>query len=122
METRKYYRTYTVVFGENIDMENEDALTFQCYIIADDKGKKQGKGKKEKTEEQKKAKEEKRAAELAANPANALVMATLGGANYNAEINKELPIKKKKKEKEIVYAVDRDLDVLAILVKGIKGE
>jgi hypothetical protein len=49
-------------------------------------------------------------------------MATLGGANYNAGINQELPIKKKKKEKEINYAVDRDLEVLVILVKGIKGE
>ena len=49
-------------------------------------------------------------------------MATLGGAAYNAGINAALPAKKKKREREVLYAVDRDLEVLVLLVKGQKGE
>ena len=121
-ETRKYYRTYEVTFGEEINMDDEDTLAFECFIVVDDKGKKQGKDKKEKTEEEKEAAAEEKRQEIVADPASNLVMATLGGAAYNAGINATLPMKKKNKEREVLYAVDKDLEVLVLLVKGQKGE
>ena len=39
-ETRKYFRTYEVKFGEQIDLEDEDALIFQSYVVVADKVKK----------------------------------------------------------------------------------
>ena len=66
-ETRKYYRTYKVSFGEQIDFDDEDSLQFESYIVVDDKVKK-GKEKKEKTEEEKQALEEEKRAEVVADP------------------------------------------------------
>ena len=51
-----------------------------------------------------------------ADPTNQLIMGALG-------VNtKQLPFKKKKKEKEVQYAVDNELEVLVMLVLGTKGE
>ena len=96
-------------------MDDEKALIFETFIVADDKFRKHGREKKEKTEEEKKALEEEKREEFVANPTNQIVMAALG-------VNNELPIKKKKNEREVSYAVDKELEALVILVKGSKGE
>ena len=44
METRKYFNTYKISFGGKIDLDNEDALVFQTYIVAAEKKEKHGKG------------------------------------------------------------------------------
>ena len=55
------------------------------------------------------------------DPMTGLMMATLGGAPYNAGLNSSPPPKKKDKE-DILYAVDCELEILCILIKGQRGE
>ena len=69
-ETRMYYRTYKVSFGEQIDFDDEDSLEFESFIVVADNVKKQGKEKKEKTEEEKQALEDEKRAEIVADPTN----------------------------------------------------
>lgn len=97
METRKYFNTYKVEFGGKIDLDDEDALIFQTYIVAAEKKEKHGKGQgKDKKEKDKKDKKEK-IEEIAADPATALVMGALGGQMYNVGLNAP-PAPKKKEE------------------------
>lgn len=117
METRKYFRTYEIEFGEKIDYEDEDKLIFEGYMMAAEKKEKHGKEKKEK--KGKKAEEE--LDKIKNDPMTGILMGTLAGQPYNAGLNQPPPPKKKDVQ-EILYAVDRDLDVLVILVKGQKGE
>ena len=83
-ETRKYFTTYKVEFGGQINLEDEDSLIFQTYIVAAEK--KEKTGKKDKKDKDKKDKKEK-IDKIAKDPTTALVMGALGGQLYNAGLN-----------------------------------
>ena len=77
--------------------------------------------KKEKHGQKKEKKDKKTEEQLEKvknDPMTGILMGTLAGTQANAEP----PKSKKKNEQEILYAVDCDLEVLIILVKGVKGE
>ena len=83
METRKYFRTYEIEFGEKIDYEDEDKLIFEGYMMAAEKKEKHGKEKKEK--KGKKAEEE--LDKIKNDPMTGILMGTLAGQPYNAGLN-----------------------------------
>jgi hypothetical protein len=116
-ETRKYFRCFNIEFGSDFtpDLSNDneewnEKLLFEDYIV------KQGEKKSHKKDDKEKAKKEK-IAEITSNPVTGIMMGVLGGQSYNVGLNQP-PAKKKKEKEEVLYAVDRDLEVLAILVRG----
>ena len=99
-ETRKYFRTYSIEFGEKFDPKAENVeLKYESYILAAEK-----KGHKKDHKEKEKDKGEKKKA--AFDVGNAIIFGAIGGQLTDAKDTTKKEKKKKKVEEEILYAVD----------------
>ena len=114
IEQRKYFRSYKVEFGEQINHDDADALIFEGYMVVAEK-----KDKHAHKEKKKDKKAEKELEKVKNDPMTGILLGTLSGQSAGLD---QPPPPKKKDVQEVLYAVDRELNVLVILVKGQKGE